>query len=159
MGTMQCPLSLCSLPLSLGLSATLGPLFCSQLLCGMPETENLVPGAAPCPPPAVWGQWPNTARCPPGATCLLAGCGFSPTLLFSHTHSPTSLHKRIDKESVVHLHNEVLLSYLKNDAFNSSIKCPEGRDRRIQSEFQDSQCCYTEKSCLGGRGSRHHELN
>ena len=66
-GTMQCPLSLCSLPLSLGLSATLGPLFCSQLLCGMPETENLVPGAAPCPPPAVWGQWLNTARCPPRA--------------------------------------------------------------------------------------------
>jgi hypothetical protein len=23
----------------------------------MPDTENLVPGAAPCPPHAVWGQW------------------------------------------------------------------------------------------------------
>jgi hypothetical protein len=36
--------------LSLGPGAALGPLFCSQLLCciqrGMPETENLVPGAA-----------------------------------------------------------------------------------------------------------------
>jgi hypothetical protein len=74
---------------------------CSQFLCHiqhqMPEAENLVPGAAPCPPPAVWGQWLNTARCPPGTTwkacavllCLptqntrtLARHGFPPTPLF-----------------------------------------------------------------------------
>ena len=30
----------------------------------MPEAENLVPGAAPCPPQAMWGQLPNIARCP-----------------------------------------------------------------------------------------------
>ena len=59
------------LPFLSGPSATLEPLFCCQHLshiqCGMLETENLVPGASPCPPPTVWGQWPNTARCPPGA--------------------------------------------------------------------------------------------
>ena len=59
--TTQRPLSLCPLPLSLRPSVTQGPLFCSQLFRsiqrGMLETENLVPGAAPCPPPAVWGQW------------------------------------------------------------------------------------------------------
>ena len=45
-----------------------GPLLCFQLLfqCGMLEVENLVPRAAPCPPPTVWDQWLNTARCPPG---------------------------------------------------------------------------------------------
>jgi hypothetical protein len=32
---------------------------------GMSEVESLVSGAAPCPQPSVWGQWPNTARCPP----------------------------------------------------------------------------------------------
>ena len=34
---------------------------------GMPETDNLVLGASPCPPPAMWGQWLHTARCPPRA--------------------------------------------------------------------------------------------
>ena len=101
LGTTQRHLSLCPLPLSPGPSATLGPLFCSQLLrriqCGMLEIENLVPGAAPRPPPVVWGQWPNTARCPAGATCLpaqstgtLEGCGHSPTLLVPHTHGPAN---------------------------------------------------------------------
>ena len=95
--TQYSPLPLPSLPLSPGTSATLGPLFCSQLLCchiqcGMLETENLVPGASPCLPPAIWGQWLNTARCSPGVhssrVCLpqstrtLVGCSFSPTPLF-----------------------------------------------------------------------------
>jgi hypothetical protein len=52
-------------------SVALGPLFCFQLLChiqcGMPETENLVPEAAACPPPTVWVHWLHTARCPPRA--------------------------------------------------------------------------------------------
>lgn len=49
-----------------------GPIFCSQLLhCGMTESENLVPGAVPCSPFALWGQWLNTGRCPPGATCTV----------------------------------------------------------------------------------------
>jgi hypothetical protein len=65
------PLSLCPLPIPHC------PLFCSLLLChmqcGMPETENLVPGAAPRPPPAMWGQWLHTARCPPGATWKASG--------------------------------------------------------------------------------------
>jgi hypothetical protein len=62
-----------------------------------PAGGGLVPGAAPCQPPAVWGQWHNTARYPPGAswkvwtvlphlpaqnTRTLAGLGFSPTPLF-----------------------------------------------------------------------------
>ena len=63
----------CPLPLSPGLSAAPGPLFCSQLRRGMPEAENLVPGAAPCPSPAMWSQWPNTARCPPGAAWKVSG--------------------------------------------------------------------------------------
>jgi hypothetical protein len=107
-GTTQCPLSLYPLPLSLGPSAALGPLFCCQLLCcmqhGMPETENLVPGTAPCPPPAVWGQWPNTARCPPRAVWKVSSSSLvsirpehrnsgrtralSPTPLFPYTHGP-----------------------------------------------------------------------
>ena len=70
-----CPL----LPSPPGPSAAPGSLFCSQLLHhiqgGMPEAENLVPGAAPCPPPVVWGQWLNTARCPPGL------CGKHPAVL------------------------------------------------------------------------------
>ena len=81
-----------------------GPIFCSQLLhCGMTESENLVPGAVPCSPFALWGQWLNTGRCPPGATCTvllhlpaqstgtLAGCRFSPTPLFPHTYGPCRL--------------------------------------------------------------------
>jgi hypothetical protein len=76
-GTTQYPPFPCPLPLSPGPSAALGPLFCSQLLChiqrGMPETENLVPGAAPCPPPAMRGQWLHTARCPSGAEWKVSG--------------------------------------------------------------------------------------
>jgi hypothetical protein len=93
--------------LSPGPSATPGPLFCSQLLhriqCGIPEAENLVPGAAPCPPPVVWGQWINTARRLPRAswkacTVLLRllpralelwrDTGSLPLPSFPHTHSP-----------------------------------------------------------------------
>ena len=78
-----------------------GPLFCSQLLLriqrGMPEAENLVPRAAPCPPPTVWAQWLHTAqmstwgrvksvRSPPVSpaqnTRTLAGRGLSPIPLF-----------------------------------------------------------------------------
>ena len=54
------PLSLC--PLSCNSRAkgvTLGP---------------LVSGAAPCPPPAMWGQWLHTARCPPKAEWKVFGC-------------------------------------------------------------------------------------
>ena len=40
---------------------------------GMPETENLVPGAAPGPPPAEWVQWLHTARCPPRAKWKASG--------------------------------------------------------------------------------------
>jgi hypothetical protein len=62
------PLS--SFLLSLGLCAALGPLFCSQLLHyiqhGMPETEDLVLGAAPCPQPTVWVQWLHTPDAHPG---------------------------------------------------------------------------------------------
>ena len=95
------PFPLPSLPFLSRPSATPRPLFCSQLLHriqrGVPEAENLEPVAAPCPPPAVWGQWLNTARHPSGAmwkactvllrlptqiTGTLVGCGFSPTPLF-----------------------------------------------------------------------------
>jgi hypothetical protein len=92
--------------MSPGPSVTLGPLFCSQLLChiqcGMPETEKLVPGVAPCLPNAVWGQWLHTTRCPPRATWKGSGSppesacpelqnsGWSRAL--SYTHGPTPLH-------------------------------------------------------------------
>jgi hypothetical protein len=72
---------------------------------GCQSLENLVPGANPCPPPAVWGQWLHTARCPPGASWKVScsppasACSehrnsgltqaFSPTPLFPYTHSPT----------------------------------------------------------------------
>ena len=61
------------------------------------DAENLVPGATPCPSCAMWGQWLNTARCPPRvmwkvcailpcppaqSTGTLAGHRFSPTPLF-----------------------------------------------------------------------------
>jgi hypothetical protein len=111
-GTIQCPLSLCPLfPLSPESSAALGSLFCSQLLrCiqrGMPEAENLVPGAAPCPPPTVWSQWLNTDKHPPRAAwkawavlpCLptqstrtLAWPGFFPTPLFPLHPRPLESH-------------------------------------------------------------------
>ena len=61
----------------------------------MPEDENLVPGAAPFPPPTLWGQWLNTAKCPPGAAWktsaypeLWRDSALSLTPLFTHTHSP-----------------------------------------------------------------------
>ena len=77
METTQCPLFPVPLPLSPGLCASPGLLFCFHLLCciqrRIQETENLVPGAAPCTPPAVWGQCPNTARCPPRATWKASG--------------------------------------------------------------------------------------
>ena len=34
---------------------------------------HLVSGAAPCPPPAMWGQWLHTARCPPRAKWKASG--------------------------------------------------------------------------------------
>ena len=40
---------------------------------GMPETDNLVLGASPCPPPAMWGQWLHTARCSPRAVWKASG--------------------------------------------------------------------------------------
>jgi hypothetical protein len=56
-------------------------LFLAPLLDGMLEAENLVPRTAPCPPPAMWGQWLNTDRRPPGATwkaCAVLPCGKPP---------------------------------------------------------------------------------
>ena len=96
--------------LSLPLPKSPGSLFCSQLLCniqrGMPETEKLVSGVAPFPPPAVWGQWLHIARCALGAEWKVSGSpltsacpehrnsgrmrAFSPSLLFPYTHSPTN---------------------------------------------------------------------
>jgi hypothetical protein len=105
MGTTQSYLSPYPLPLSPGLSAALGPLFCSQLLgciqCGMMEAENLVPGTVPCLTPAMWGQWLNTVRCLSGAmwkACTVLPCpprapelwwdtGSLP-LPFPHNHGP-----------------------------------------------------------------------
>jgi hypothetical protein len=72
----------------------------------VPEAEKLIPGAAPCPSPAVPGQWLNTARCPPRAIwkawtvlpCLsaqstgtLAGHGYSPTPLSPQHPQPRKL--------------------------------------------------------------------
>jgi hypothetical protein len=77
----------------------------------MLEAKNLVPGAALCSPPTVWGQWLNTAKCPLRATCkacavllclpaqstrTLAGCGLSPTPFFPlhpwpHLHAHTCM--------------------------------------------------------------------
>ena len=96
------PLPLPSPPFIPGPSAAPGALFCSQLLCriqcGMLEAENLVPGAAPCLPPAppcgVSGlTQPDThpgpcgkhaqssrVRCPEHQNS--GGGGFSPTPLF-----------------------------------------------------------------------------
>jgi hypothetical protein len=98
----------CSLlPLSSGPSASLGPLFCSQLVCliqhGMQEAENLVSGAAPCPPPALWGQCLHTATwghvesmcSPPISTSPehqnSVGHGCSPTLLFPPHSQPCTI--------------------------------------------------------------------
>jgi hypothetical protein len=83
-----------------GPSAAPGPLFCPQLLRsiqpGMLEAENLVPGAAPCTPLAVWCQWLNTVRCPPRAmwkACAVLLClpaqNSSQSPLSPHTHCPT----------------------------------------------------------------------
>ena len=86
-------------------SVILESLFCSRLLChiqsGIPETKNLVLGAAPCPTPAVWDQWLHTARCPSGSTWKASGSpptstctehrnsgGLSPSPLFPYTPSP-----------------------------------------------------------------------
>jgi hypothetical protein len=67
----------------------------------MRETENLVPGAAPCPPLAVWGQGLNTARCPPkhapssricqprALELWLDMCSL-PLPSFAHTHCPAN---------------------------------------------------------------------
>jgi hypothetical protein len=71
-GTTQDPLfppALSSL-ISVPKAAPGAPYSVHHIQLGMPEAENLVPGAAPFPPPAVWGQWLNTVRCPPRATCL-----------------------------------------------------------------------------------------
>jgi hypothetical protein len=71
-------LSHCPLPIFPGPRVSPpGPLFCFQLLChiqrGMPETENLVPGAVLCPIPVMWGQWLHTTRCPPGTMWKASG--------------------------------------------------------------------------------------
>jgi hypothetical protein len=105
------PLPVPSSPISGAESVASGPLFCSQLLCriqhGMPETENLVPRAAPCPPPCCVGsvashsQMPTRGSvesmrslpCPPvPSTGTLAGHGLSPSPLFPYTNSPALLH-------------------------------------------------------------------
>ena len=59
------PLSLCPLPIS--------PILFSAPLPmqrGMPETENLVSGATPCPFPTMWL---HTAKCPTGAEWKVSG--------------------------------------------------------------------------------------
>jgi hypothetical protein len=89
------PLSLCLLPVSLG------PLFCSQLLCSIqhwkPEPEILVLGIAPCPPPSCGisgftqpdaGKRLAVLPCPPAQSIgILAGHGLSPFPLFPYTLS------------------------------------------------------------------------
>ena len=108
MGAIQCPLSPFS---SFLLRAVCCPraLFCSQILChiqhGMLEIENLVPGAAPCPPSAMWvsGFIPPDAHQGPCGKCLavlpvlpaqstgtLAGLGLSSSSLFPYMLDPAS---------------------------------------------------------------------
>ena len=101
-------------------------LFCSQILyyiqCGMPETEKLVLGAAPCPPPTVWGQWLLIGRCSPRAkwkTCCSPPAyawpehrNSSQTWALSlppypYTQSPTDNNCKVkDNHVTIHKHKE-----------------------------------------------------
>jgi hypothetical protein len=80
----------------------------------MPEAENLVPGVAPCPQPAVWGKWLDTGAhlgphgkhaqssrvCPLRALELWWDVGFLPFPFFPYTHSPAMMIMEYASENV-----------------------------------------------------------